>query len=326
MPLSLSTSNRMYFLTLQEYGEDDLLIEEMSGHEAVSELFEFRLRLLSEHDDIDPRKIIGKWAILRIETWDSRHMAGERHWNGYVSRFAQTGRAPSADGEGDLYTYECDIVPWFWMLTQHEDCRIFQNLSVPEIIDTIFAEFTRLPGPAGDEPGAGLGLAIVRKVASLLAHPLTLSSVHGRGSTFAVAVPRAAPVPATLEPSVPTTRMPLAGLRVLCVDNEPAILEGLSALLKRWGMSVVTAPDAATALAAHGGTETFDAALIDLHLGDGPDGLSVVQALRRTATHPIALITADADETLPARAAASGAVLMAKPVRPAALKAFLSRR
>ena len=141
MPLSLSTSNRMYFLTLQEYGEDDLLIEEMSGHEAVSELFEFRLRLLSEHDDIDPRKIIGKWAILRIETWDSRHMAGERHWNGYVSRFAQTGRAPSADGEGDLYTYECDIVPWFWMLTQHEDCRIFQNLSVPDIVETIFGEF-----------------------------------------------------------------------------------------------------------------------------------------------------------------------------------------
>lgn len=196
----------------------------------------------------------------------------------------------------------------------------------PDQQDAIFAEFTRLPGPAGDEPGAGLGLAIVRKVASLLAHPLTLTSVPGRGSTFAVTVPRAVAVPAALEPAVPTTRMPLAGLRVLCVDNEPAILEGLSALLKRWGMSVVTAPDAATALRAHGGLEAFDAALIDLHLGDGPDGLSVVQALRATATHPIALITADADETLPARAAASGAVLMAKPVRPAALKAFLSRR
>ena len=141
MPLSLSTSNRMYFLTLQEYGEDDLLIEEMSGHESVSELFEFRLRLLSERDDIDPRKIIGKWAILRIENLDSSHMGGERHWNGYVSRFAQTGRAPSPDGEGGLYTYECDIVPWFWMLTQHEDCRIFQNLSVPDIIETIFGEF-----------------------------------------------------------------------------------------------------------------------------------------------------------------------------------------
>ncbi len=141
MPISLSTSNRMYFLTLQEYGEDDLLIEEMSGHEAVSQLFEFRLRLLSESDDIDSRRIIGKWAILRIETWDSSYMAGERHWNGYVSRFAQTGRNPSPDGGADIYTYECDIVPWFWMLTQHEDCRIFQSLSVPDIIETIFGEF-----------------------------------------------------------------------------------------------------------------------------------------------------------------------------------------
>ena len=132
----------MFFLTLQEYGEDDLLIEEMSGHEAVSQLFEFRLRLLSERDDIDPKRIIGKWAILRIETWSADHMGGERHWNGFVSRFSKTGRAPSADGNSDIYTYECDIVPWFWMLTQHEDCRIFQNLSVPEIIDTIFAEFS----------------------------------------------------------------------------------------------------------------------------------------------------------------------------------------
>ena len=140
MPPSLSTSNRMYFLALHEYGEDDLLIEEMSGHEAMSQLFEFRLRLLSTRDDIDPRRIIAKPAILRTETWDSRHMGGERHWNGVVSRFQRTGRARSADGE-DLYSYECDIVPWFWFMTQHEDCRIFQNKTVREIVETIFDEF-----------------------------------------------------------------------------------------------------------------------------------------------------------------------------------------
>jgi type VI secretion system secreted protein VgrG len=140
MPPSLSTSNRMYFLTLHEYGEDDLLIEEMSGHEAMSQLFEFRLRLLSTRDDIDLRKIIAKPAILRIETWDTRHMQGERHWNGVVSRFQRTGRAASAEGE-DLYAYECDIVPWFWFMTQHEDCRVFQNKTVREIVETIFGEF-----------------------------------------------------------------------------------------------------------------------------------------------------------------------------------------
>jgi type VI secretion system secreted protein VgrG len=130
----------MYFVTLHEYGEDDLLIEEMTGHEAMSQLFEFRLRLLSVRDDIDPRRIIAKPAILRTEMWDTRHMGGERHWNGVVSRFQRTGRTPSADGE-DLYSYECDIVPWFWFLTQHEDCRIFQNKTVREIVEAIFEEF-----------------------------------------------------------------------------------------------------------------------------------------------------------------------------------------
>lgn len=138
----ITTSNRMFFLTPKEYGEDDLLIEEMSGQEGVSKLFEFRLKLLSERDDIKPENIIGKSAILRIETFDTHHNEGQRHWNGYVSRFAITGTLPaSGTKDQDIYCYECDIVPWFWFLTQNEDCRIFQNLSVPDIIDTIFGEF-----------------------------------------------------------------------------------------------------------------------------------------------------------------------------------------
>ena len=140
MPSSLSTANRMYFLTLPECEMDELLIEEMTGHEAMSQLFEFRLRLISESEEVDPRKIIGKPAILRIEGESMDHMDGERHWNGVVSRFQRTGRLPSADGE-DLYSYECDIVPWFWFMTQHEDCRIFQNKTVRQIIEIIFDEF-----------------------------------------------------------------------------------------------------------------------------------------------------------------------------------------
>lgn len=140
MPPSLSTSNRIYFVTLGDYEEDDLLIEEMTGHEGMSQLFEFRLKLLSTSVEIDPRKIIAKPAILRVELWDTSHMEGERHWNGVVSRFQRTGRVASADGE-DVYSYECDIVPWFWFMTQHEDCRIFQNKTVREIVETIFDEF-----------------------------------------------------------------------------------------------------------------------------------------------------------------------------------------
>ena len=188
--------------------------------------------------------------------------------------------------------------------------------------EAIFTEFTRLPGQGGDEPGVGLGLAIVQRVASLLDHPLALRSSPGRGSAFSVTAPLAEAIASAPTPQL--SLQPLStGLRVLCVDNEPVILEALSALLTRWGMTVVTAPDAASAVAVRG---AFDAALIDLHLGEGPDGLVVIETLKARGVSHLALISADADPTLPARAAAAGAVLMSKPVKPANLKAFLSSK
>ncbi|WP_396593463.1 PAS-domain containing protein [Brevundimonas sp. R86498] len=192
----------------------------------------------------------------------------------------------------------------------------------PEQQGLIFSEFTRLPGQPGDEPGAGLGLAIVRRVADLLAHPLSLQSRPGRGTTFALVVPRAAAAPITAPPgSRGSGTADVSGLRVMCVDNDPAILDGLVALLGRWGMRPAAALDAATARALTG---PFDAALIDFHLGDGETGLDLAGNLRERGLAHIALITADDDETLPARAAAAGVVLLHKPVKPAALRAFLS--
>jgi len=184
----------------------------------------------------------------------------------------------------------------------------------------VFGEFVRLPGAPVDEPGAGLGLAIVQKLSDLLRHPLSLASRVGRGTTFRVAVPRAA---ARSEPEIMSDdrRLPLAGLRVLCVDNEPAILDALTALLDRWGAQAVTARSVAEARAAVG---PFDAALVDLHLGDDePDGLAAVDVLRAQGVRRIALVTADTRDGLKEKAAAAGAVLLPKPVKPAALKAFL---
>ncbi len=184
----------------------------------------------------------------------------------------------------------------------------------------VFGEFVRLPGAPVDEPGAGLGLAIVQKLSDLLRHPLSLASRVGRGTTFRVAVPRAAARP---EPEIMSDdrRLPLAGLRVLCVDNEPAILDALTALLDRWGAQAVTARSVAEARAAVG---PFDAALVDLHLGDDePDGLAAVDVLRAQGVRRIALVTADTRDGLKEKAAATGAVLLPKPVKPAALKAFL---
>lgn len=136
MANELSTSNRMFFLSPEGYGEDDLLVESMQGSEALSQLFHFTFRLLSARDDISPRTMIGSKAELRIETWDTQTMEGQRHWKGYISRFRRTGRVPSADGR-DLYSYECDLVPWLWLMTRHQDIRIFQNMSIPDIFEKV---------------------------------------------------------------------------------------------------------------------------------------------------------------------------------------------
>ena len=68
----------------------------------------------------------------------------------------------------------------------------------------------------------------------------------------------------------------------------------------------------------------FDAAVVDLHLGEGPDGFAVIDRLRPRGVRRIALVTADTRDGLNEQATAAGAVLLPKPIKPAALKAFLS--
>lgn len=185
----------------------------------------------------------------------------------------------------------------------------------------IFSEFVRLSDGPADEPAAGLGLAIVNRLSNLLGHPLSLSSVVGRGSVFRISTPR---TEASVRPSetVTTIRTPLFGKRVLCVDNEPAIIEAMDVLLKRWGAVPTLARSAAEAEALDG---PFDAAIVDLHLDIGqPDGLNVVRMLKARGVKRIALMTAATQEKLAEEAAEAGATLMPKPVKPANLKAFLS--
>jgi len=111
-------------------GEDRLLLHSISGTEAVSRLFQYNLELLSEDDAIDFAAIVGKQVNVRILLAD----ATERHFNGILCRFSQGAR------DGVLTSYHAEMVPWLWFLTRTADCRIFQNKSVPEIIQQIFKD------------------------------------------------------------------------------------------------------------------------------------------------------------------------------------------
>ncbi|HEY8586808.1 MAG TPA: PAS domain-containing hybrid sensor histidine kinase/response regulator [Rhodanobacter sp.] len=190
----------------------------------------------------------------------------------------------------------------------------------------IFDEFQRLdkPSPWG-EKGLGLGLSICDRLAGILGHRVDLHSEVSRGSCFAVTVPRSetvTPRRQRVERSGPDKQLPLT---VLCVDNDQAILEGMRALLGRWGVDCRVAADIEQARAelARGDINLI---LADYHLADDVDGLQAMQQLREVTGDlpPVVMITADGSSQLKQRARELGYPVLHKPVRPAALRALLT--
>ncbi|MEO8997672.1 MAG: PAS domain-containing hybrid sensor histidine kinase/response regulator [Rhodanobacter sp.] len=190
----------------------------------------------------------------------------------------------------------------------------------------IFDEFQRLeqPSPWG-ERGLGLGLSICDRLAGILGHRLDLHSQVNHGSCFAVSVPRNEAVPARrhkVQRSGPDKQLPLT---VLCLDNDATILDGMRALLSRWGVDCRTALDVEQA-ARELAQGSIDLVLADYHLADGVDGLQALQQLRVALGElpPVAMITADGSSELKQQARALGYPVLHKPVRPAALRALLT--
>jgi Na+/proline symporter/signal transduction histidine kinase len=197
-----------------------------------------------------------------------------------------------------------------------------------EQLQRIFDEFHRIDAasPWGEQ-GLGLGLSICERIARILNHQLRVRSWPGHGSCFAIQVPlvRMRARGEVTEPRQVSPIGDLQPLHVLCLDNEPAILEGMASLLTRWGMSCALAANHAEAQAALL-RRMPDLILVDFHLGGGPDGIEVLGELLQHCRPPpaIALITADASPELKQRAKALGLPVLLKPVRPAALRALLS--
>jgi Na+/proline symporter/signal transduction histidine kinase len=200
----------------------------------------------------------------------------------------------------------------------------------PEHERAVFVEFRRLDQGARVARGLGLGLSIVERLGRVLEHPVGLRSRAGKGSVFFVTAPlgRAVPKPRA-KPGAPepiAVGEPLSGLKVLAIDNEPRVLEGMRVLLGRWGCAVATAhglDEASAALAEFGEPEVI---IADYHLDSG-DGVAAIRALREQFGRNIPAILATADRSPEVRDAAAreDAVVMNKPIKPAPLRALLTR-
>ena len=112
-------------------GDDVLKLASMTGHEQMGRLFEYDLRLISDRHDISFDEIVGQTITVKVDVGES----DTRYFNGVVARFVQ-----SSGMDGEFYSYEATVLPWLWMLTRTSNCRIFQNMSVPDIIKQVFSE------------------------------------------------------------------------------------------------------------------------------------------------------------------------------------------
>ena len=120
------------------FGKDALQLVQFRGTETLGKPFSYQLTMLSEDVNLDPNKIVGKNVTFMFE------LQGKKEWrpfNGYVSRFWASSPQKIGTEKGEVREYMATVVPWLWFLGKTTDCRIFQNKTIPDIIDKIFAEY-----------------------------------------------------------------------------------------------------------------------------------------------------------------------------------------
>lgn len=220
-------------------------------------------------------------------------------------------------------------------------CRRKANSLSIEIWDTgpgireehqraVFDEFQRFVHPNSDaDTGFGLGLAIAKRSARILNHPLKLHSRAGRGSMFAVEVPYGKANGLNTMDLTPALHKNygLGNATVIFIENDLDNLEAMAALLERWSCHVIGAHEGVEASAMMAEAQvTPDLIIADYHLDDGRTGIDAISEVRRHCLAPVPGIIVTADHTSAVRLEVkdAGFELLQKPVKPAELRSLMS--
>lgn len=194
----------------------------------------------------------------------------------------------------------------------------------------VFDEFQRFVHPdSGIDTGFGLGLAIAQRSARILNHPLTLHSVAGQGSMFAVEVPYGSASSRDTMDLTPALHKNygLGNATVVFVENDQDNLEAMAALLQRWSCHVIGARDGAEASDLMAEQQIYpDLIIADYHLDEGRTGIDAISEVRRHCSAPVPGIIVTADHTSPVRLEVkdAGFELLQKPLKPAELRSLMS--
>lgn len=152
----------------------------------------------------------------------------------------------------------------------------------PRVFDEFYQVSHEAANPDERQRGLGLGLATVRKLVELLGCRISLRSTPERGTLVSLSLAPGTPSPQALTLEAPDLPLDVSGLRVLAVDDEVGILEGLRALLEEWGCEIRAAENEAAALEALAGwAQAPDLVISDLRLREGRSGVEVLRAIAR---------------------------------------------
>jgi type VI secretion system secreted protein VgrG len=108
----------------------DLMFQSMNTTAGLSLLGEMELSLLSPKPDLKAEDLLGRPVTVSVELRDE----AKRHFNGHVTRFGLSHH------QGRHYLYQATVRPWLWFLTRTSDCRVFQDLNVPDIVKKVFED------------------------------------------------------------------------------------------------------------------------------------------------------------------------------------------
>jgi type VI secretion system secreted protein VgrG len=106
----------------------------LTASEGLSRPFEYQVELLSDKPGLTLPTYLGKGMTVSLKLID-----GKRYFHGLVARFAHTGRRTR-----QFYHYTATLRPWFWFLSRTQDCRIFQDMTVVEIVEKVFADHSAI--------------------------------------------------------------------------------------------------------------------------------------------------------------------------------------
>ncbi|MFT6208955.1 MAG: CheY-like chemotaxis protein/anti-sigma regulatory factor (Ser/Thr protein kinase), partial [Colwellia sp.] len=191
----------------------------------------------------------------------------------------------------------------------------------------VFEQFTQLENSTSHTSrGLGLGLNITQSLAQLLEHPLSLKSKEQQGCKFSLAIPKAQRQ-FKINIEQPIAKIGLKDVTVMCIDNDPDVLNGMTELLSAWQCNVLSAnsfEQAKEIFLLH--ENEVEILLVDYQLNNNQNGLTLIKTLRANSNHyiPAILITATTNSDIEEKTQKANVGFMRKLVKPATLRAMMS--